>query len=169
MKKKICIPLILTTVLFMSCETPNETSFEQKNIYWGDIHNHCNVGYAQGSLERAYDIAQSHLDFYCFTPHSQWHDQPEISNLKRFTEGFEYVKQNWGKVKQYANESYLPGTFVSFIGYEWHSSMYGDVCLIMPGHEGELVYLDNILELQQFARDNNAILIPHHPAYQHRR
>jgi len=36
----------------------------------------------------------------------------------------------------------------------------------MPGHEGELVYLDDIQELQQFARDNNAILIPHHPAYQ---
>ncbi len=166
MKRKRWILLILTTVLFIQCETQNETNYEQKNIYWGDIHNHCNVGYAQGSLERAYDIAQSHLDFYCFTPHSQWHDQPEISNLKRFTEGFEYVKQNWGKVKQYANEAYLPGTFVSFIGYEWHSSMYGDVCLIMPGHEGELVYLDNILDLQQFARDNNAILIPHHPAYQ---
>jgi hypothetical protein len=35
----------------------------------------------------------------------------------------------------------------------------------MPGHEGELVYLDHIHELQQFARKNNAILIPHHSAY----
>jgi ribulose bisphosphate carboxylase small subunit len=36
----------------------------------------------------------------------------------------------------------------------------------MPGHEGELVYLDDIHDLQEFARGNNAILIPHHPAYQ---
>ena len=137
----------------------------QKNIYWGDIHNHCNIGYAQGSLERAYDIAQSHLDFYCFTPHSQWHDKPASSNFDRFTEGFEVTRQNWDKIKRYANESYVPGDFVSFIGYEWHSSIYGDVCAIMPGHEGELVYLDDIHDLQEFARGNNAILIPHHPAY----
>jgi hypothetical protein len=65
---------------------------DQKNLYWGDIHNHNNFGYARGSIERAYDIAQSHLDFYCFTPHSQWHDQPESGNFSKFTEGFEFVK-----------------------------------------------------------------------------
>jgi hypothetical protein len=36
----------------------------------------------------------------------------------------------------------------------------------MPGHEGDLVYMDNIEDLQHFARENNAVLIPHHPAYQ---
>ncbi|MHC4558045.1 MAG: hypothetical protein ACYS80_12160, partial [Planctomycetota bacterium] len=45
-----------------------------KNLYWGDVHNHNAVGYARGSLERSYDIARSHLDFFCFTGHSQWHD-----------------------------------------------------------------------------------------------
>ena len=166
MKSILWIFLIVPTVLFLQCQTQQTDDFEQKNIYWGDIHNHCNVGYAQGSLERAYDIAKSHLDFYCFTPHSQWHDQPGTSNFSRFTEGFEVTRQNWDKIKRYANESNRPGEFVSFIGYEWHSSIYGDVCAIMPGHEGELVYLDDILDLQQFARENNAILIPHHPAYQ---
>jgi hypothetical protein len=137
----------------------------QKQIFWGDIHNHCNIGYATGSLERAYDIAQSHLDFYCFTPHSQWHDQPDYSHLKRFTEGYDRVKKSWDKVAGYANEFNKPGKFVSFIGYEWHSSMYGDVCVIMPEKDGDLVYLDDIKKLQGFARENNAILIPHHPAY----
>jgi hypothetical protein len=166
MKYKLWVVLILSTGLFIQCQTPGEDEFEKKNIYWGDIHNHCNIGYARGSLERAYDIAQSHLDFYCFTPHSQWHDKPASSNFDRFTEGFEITRQNWEKIKQYANETYTPGKFVSFIGYEWHSSIYGDVCAIMPGHDGELVYLDDIHKLQQFARENNAILIPHHPAYQ---
>ena len=166
MKKALWILLIFPAILFIQCQTQNEYEYEQKNIFWGDIHNHCNVGYAQGSLERAYDIAKSHLDFYCFTPHSQWHDQSGTSNFSRFTEGFEVTRQNWDKIKRYANESYIPGEFVSFIGYEWHSSIYGDVCAIMPGHEGELVYLDDIRELQQFARENNAVLIPHHPAYQ---
>ena len=43
-------------------------------LYWGDIHNHNELGYAQGSLERSYDIARSHLDFYAFTPHGQHAD-----------------------------------------------------------------------------------------------
>jgi len=166
MKATSWILIIFTSGLLIQCQTQNEYGVEQKDIYWGDIHNHCNVGYAQGSLERAYDIAQSHLDFYCFTPHSQWHDKPESSNFDRFTEGFEVTRQNWEKIKRYANESYRPGEFVSFIGYEWHSSIYGDVCAIMPGYEGDLVYLDDIEDLQKFAREKNAVLIPHHPAYQ---
>jgi hypothetical protein len=166
MKNALWIFIIVQTVLFVQCQTNNKYDFEQKNIYWGDIHNHCNIGYAQGSLERAYDIAQSHLDFYCFTPHSQWHDKPASSNFDRFNEGFEITRQNWDRIKQYANESYVPGEFVSFIGYEWHSSKFGDVCAILPAHQGELLYHDNIRDLQVFARGNNAILIPHHPAYQ---
>ena len=43
-------------------------------LYWGDIHNHNELGYAQGSLERSCDIARSHLDFYAFTPHGQHAD-----------------------------------------------------------------------------------------------
>ncbi|MEJ2705096.1 MAG: DUF3604 domain-containing protein, partial [Sedimentisphaerales bacterium] len=137
------------------------------NLYWGDIHNHNEVGYAKGSLERSYDIACSHLDFFCFTGHSQWHDMPIMPQNKhlKWVRGFEIMKSNWEKVKRLANEHYAPGTFVSFIGYEWHSSTYGDVCIIFPGSQAELVYLNSITEFQTFARDHNALLIPHHPAY----
>jgi hypothetical protein len=42
--------------------------------YFGDIHNHGNVGYAQGSLRRAFEIARNHLDFFAYTPHAHWND-----------------------------------------------------------------------------------------------
>ncbi|MHC4325950.1 MAG: twin-arginine translocation signal domain-containing protein, partial [Planctomycetota bacterium] len=32
-------------------------------VYFGDLHNHSEVGYARGSLERAFEIAREHLDF----------------------------------------------------------------------------------------------------------
>lgn len=139
----------------------------EKNIYWGDIHNHNAVGYAKGSLERSYDIASSHLDFFCFTGHSQWHDMPEMPQNKhlKWVRGFEVVKNNWERIKQLADEWYQPGRFVAFIGYEWHSSMYGDVCIIFPGPDAELIYTGDIRELQRFAAEKNAILIPHHPSY----
>ena len=31
--------------------------------YFGDLHNHNVIGYAQGSLERTFEIARNHLDF----------------------------------------------------------------------------------------------------------
>lgn len=165
---KILIKLFLLSSigLLLTCCTSQKGSIESdKNLYWGDLHNHCDVGYAKGSIERAYDIARNHLDFYCFTPHSQWHDQPDNANVSRFTEAYRRVNRDWDMIKKIANDNYTPGEFVTFIGYEWHSSRYGDNCIIMPGNEGELVYPKDIKELQEFARDRNAILIPHHPAY----
>lgn len=142
-------------------------SLSKNNLYWGDIHNHNAIGYAKGSLERSYDIARSHLDFFCFTGHSQWHDMPAMPQDKhlKWVRGFEVMKNNWEKVKRFANEYYEPGKFVSFIGYEWHSSMYGDVCIIFPDSQAELVYIKDIKEFQKFAGDKGAILIPHHPSY----
>jgi hypothetical protein len=43
-------------------------------ILFGDIHNHNSYGYGIGSLERAIDIARTHLDFFAFTGHASWHD-----------------------------------------------------------------------------------------------
>lgn len=144
-----------------------ERKLSEKNLYWGDLHNHNAIGYAKGSLQRSYDIARSHLDFFCFTGHSQWHDMPKMPQNKhlKWVRGFEVMKNNWEKVKQFANECYEPGKFVPFIGYEWHSSLYGDVCIIFPGSEAELIYTKSIEELQKSARDCGAILIPHHPSY----
>ena len=34
---------------------------ERVHTYWGDLHNHNHVGYAQGSLERTYEIARERL------------------------------------------------------------------------------------------------------------
>ena len=138
-----------------------------KNIYWGDIHNHNAVGYARGSLERSYDIARDSLDFFCFTAQSQWHDMPKMPQNKhlKWERGFKVTKNNWEKVMQFAERYNEPGKFVSFIGYEWHSSSYGDVCIMFPGSEAELVYINDIKELQKYAARRQAILIPHHPAY----
>jgi len=67
------------------------------NLYWGDIHNHNSVGQIKGSLERSYDIAMSHLDFFCFTPQSQWMDMVQIPQGRnaQFERGFKATRDNW--------------------------------------------------------------------------
>jgi len=52
-------------------------------IYFGDLHNHSAVGYAQGSMERAFEIARNHLDFFAFTPHGYWHDIGHYEKAKK--------------------------------------------------------------------------------------
>ena len=142
---------------------------ESKRLYWGDIHNHNAVGYAKGSLERAYDIAKRHLDFFAFTAHGCWHDMPKMPQNKhlKWVKGFEVTRKHWPDVRRLAAEHYQPGRFVTFVGYEWHSSHFGDYCVIYPGGDDTpLAYFDHVSELQAHAKKTGALIIPHHPAYQ---
>jgi hypothetical protein len=139
---------------------------QEKHLYWGDLHNHNSIGQIRGSLERSYDIAREHLDFFAFTPQSQWFDMVEIpgGRNEQFVKGFNAVKANWDKITALAEKHYKPGDFVPFVGYEVHSNS-GDFHIVFPGSFSELVYLPNHKAWHRYAKKHNAILIPHHPAY----
>ncbi len=140
---------------------------EGLNCYFGDLHNHCEVGYARGSLTRAFEIAGSHLDFVSCTPHSWWPDVPKMTQGKeqKWLDGFEVAKRRWPEVQQLNMDYHRPGEFVTFPGYEWHSSQFGDFCIISPDDELPLIRFDELKKLQQYAFDKGALLIPHHPGY----
>ena len=137
----------------------------EHQIFWGDLHNHNAVGYAKGSLERSFEIAHSLLDFYAFTPHSFWHDMPEVdaATRKKFHTGFDTVKARWPEVLDLCEQYHKPGTFVTFPGYEWHSSGSGDYCLIFPDGKAPLIRFQDLDTLQTFAKEKGIIMIPHHP------
>ncbi len=135
--------------------------------YFGDLHSHNSVGLAQGSLERSFDIAREHLDFHAFMGHSQWHDMPRMpqDKQKKWADGFAVHTERWPEVMEMNRETYEPGKFVTFNGYEWHSSDCGDYCIIFPGDEAELFFVDSVEELAEKGRRYGAILCPHHAAY----
>ena len=136
-------------------------------LFWGDLHNHNAVGYAKGSLERTYDIARSHLDFLAFTPHAQWHDMPVMPNNAhdKWVKGFAVLREQWPKVQKMAAAYNQPGKFASFLAYEWHSSFFGDYCVYYPDDNRPLSYFDHVRDLQKYAREAKATIIPHHLAY----
>ena len=142
-------------------------SYSEYSLYWGDIHNHNALGYAKGSLERSIDIAREHLDFFAFTGHSQWPDMPTMPGDRhtKWVNGFEVLRENWPQVRRLTEEANTPGQFVTILGYEFHSSQWGDYCLYYPGDDGELFYADALGQLQAHARDHDCLLIPHHLAY----
>ncbi|MCY4586527.1 MAG: DUF3604 domain-containing protein [Bryobacterales bacterium] len=136
-------------------------------LFWGDLHNHNAVGYARGSIERTYDIAQEHLDVLAFTPHSQWHDMPTMPNdaHMKWVDGFKVLHENWPKVQRLAAESNRKGKFVSILAYEWHSSFFGDYCLYYPADHSPLKYHDHVRDLQNYVKGTGAMIVPHHLAY----
>ena len=138
-------------------------------ILYGDIHNHNAHGYGVGSIERSLEIARSHLDFFAFTGHSSWHDMPAMEGQRErhWSEGFARLKETWPRVQQVIADGNRDQAFCAFLGFEWHSSHWGDQCVVFPGDHRPLFYAAQPQQLRRFCRDERALMIPHHLAYPH--
>lgn len=143
-----------------------QQSESRLNVYFGDLHNHGNVGYAQGSLRRAFENARNHLDFFAYTPHAWWNDigHYEGNVEHKWINGFAVTKARWPEVLKLVREFDAPGKFATLAGYEWHSTNSGDYHVIFPTLAAELYTPGDVKQLQAFAKRNGCIMIPHHPA-----
>jgi hypothetical protein len=136
-------------------------------MLFGDIHNHNAHGYGVGSIERSLEIARTHLDFFAFTGHSSWHDMPSMEGARErhWIEGFRRLRDTWPRVQDVIAEGNRDGEFCAFLGFEWHSSRWGDQCVVFPGDRRPLHYTSDPQELRRFCREEEALMIPHHLAY----
>jgi len=137
------------------------------SILFGDIHNHNAMGYGVGSLERSIDVARGHLDFFAFTGHSSWHDMKamESGRENHWLNGFEVLRNGWPKVQDLIADTNRDGEFAAYLGFEWHSSRFGDQCVVFPDDHQPMAYPDHIRDLRNFCVEKNALMIPHHLAY----
>ena len=137
------------------------------SIFYGDIHNHNAHGYGVGSIERSLDIARTHLDFFAFTGHSSWHDMPSMEGQRErhWIDGFKRLKDTWPRVQQVIAEGNRDGEFCAFLGFEWHSSQWGDQCVVFPEDHRPLFYASDPEKLHRFCVEERALMIPHHLAY----
>ena len=147
--------------------TATQPGFAGKTLFWGDLHNHNAVGYAKGSLARSIDLARGHLDFFAFTGHASWHDMPIMPGDRhmKWVHGFAAHSEHWNQTQRMIDAANVPGEFVAFLGYEWHSSHFGDYCVIFPRSQEELFLPDHADRLLDFAESRDALAIPHHVAY----
>ena len=136
-------------------------------ILYGDIHNHNAHGYGVGSIERSLEVARSHLDFFSFTGHSSWHDMPamEGGRERHWIEGFRRLKDTWPQVQQVIAAGNRDGEFCAFLGFEWHSSQWGDQCVVFPRDHRPIFYSSEVPKLRRFCAEEGALMIPHHLAY----
>ena len=134
--------------------------------FFGDLHNHNDVGYAQGSLSRSFEVARNHLDFYAFTPHSYWPDVGKYDGKieNKWKHGFAVAKHRWPDVVELARQYDAPGEFVTILGYERHGAAEGDYHILFPDLKGDYELIEDLGELQAFAKQRGCIMVPHHPA-----
>ncbi len=139
------------------------------NIYFGDLHNHCNISYGFGSLYNALEEARNHLDFCTVTGHALWPDIYERNENTAFIvdfheKGFAKLENHWDEVRKAIANANEDDGFITFQSYEMHSSQFGDHHILSPDDNLELVEsttpTDIIEKLEQ-----RAIAIPHHIAY----
>jgi len=141
-----------------------------QQLYWGDIHNHCGISYGYGSLENALAAARQHLDFCSVTGHATWHDMPPRTKSFDFVvdyhnKGFAKLARNWDTVRQTIEAANLPPEFVTFHGYEAHSSKFGDYHILSPSSDLPLLDTKSPTDLVAQLAPRPVIAIPHHVAY----
>ena len=140
-----------------------------RHIYWGDLHSHCNMSYAYGSLERAYTVARQQLDFCSVTGHALWPDMPADRNqyghiIDYHSKGFAKLQGNWPEFCRITGLFHDPGSFVAFPSYEWHSIAHGDYIVYLTTEGGEIRDGSSPEELERRA-PGDALILPHHIGY----
>jgi hypothetical protein len=148
-------------------------AFQQLSVYYGDLHNHCDLSYGHGSLADALHNARLQLDFASVTVHAVWPDlpvdDPALGYLVDYhRKGFQKAQANWPGYLATLDAANEEGRFVTFPSFEWHSLAYGDYCVYyMQAANAPLVDAPDLPALRRAVRAaaSPAFLIPHHIGY----
>lgn len=142
-------------------------------LFWGDLHNHCNLTYGHGDMRDAFEAAKQHLDFVSVTPHAMWPDIPGANDprlswvIDYHTDAFKRLRAGgYDKYVAMTKEYNKEGEFLTFIGYEAHSMQHGDHVALNYDLDAPLVECTSIEDWKQKAKGHKVFVTPHHMGYQ---
>ena len=84
---------------------------------------------------------------------------------RHWIEGFKRLTDTWPRVQQVIADGNQDQSFCAFLGFEWHSSHWGDQCVVFPRDHRPLFYTADPQQLRRFCGEESALMIPHHLAY----
>ena len=151
-----------------------DSFFSARNVFYGDIHNHCGISYGHGSLEEALNNAALQLDFVAVTGHAGWPDMDDVPMDDALVEyhkrGFEKLRRNWPEYIDTVERYNHAGSFVTFFSYEYHSFRHGDRTIVTPVAPATPQHVTDPEEFKEFltgfdAYAERALLLPHHIGY----
>ncbi len=91
-----------------------QEGIQKVKLFFGDIHGHSRMSDGTGTPEDYYLYARSvsGLDIAALTDHADHGTIPIKGKV-------------WNRIKRAANNAYEPGSFVTFLGFEWTNWEYG--------------------------------------------
>ncbi len=147
-------------------------SLKDLKVYWGDVHNHCNVTYGHGDLSDALAAAAEQLDFVSVTPHALWPDIPGEDDprlnwvIGYHTEAFKRLRRGgYAKYLKAVKEANRPGEFLTFPSYECHSMEHGDHVALFRDYDAPLVECTSVPDLKRRLEKYACYVTPHHMGY----
>ncbi len=148
-------------------------SLKDMKVYWGDIHNHCNVTYGHGRIEDALEAAKGQLDFVAITPHALWPDIPGENDprlnwvIDYHTDAFKRLRAGgWDEYVKKSKAANDPDKFLTFTSYECHSMEHGDHVALCRDYDTPLLECDSVPDLMNKLKGYKAYITPHHMGYQ---
>ena len=128
-------------------------------LLWGDLHGHTIISDGSGTPVEYYTFARryGHLDFAAVSDHGIWTD----GKYDRSVLDHDITPREWEMLKEASRKNNAPGEFVTFLGYEWSSSRYGDHNVYYMHDDEPLVIPHTLPELYRALRNRMAIVIPH--------
>lgn len=149
---------------------PSPSNFK---MYWGDLHNHCNITYGHGDMRDAFEAAKEQLDFVSVTPHAMWPDIPGANDprlkwvIDYHTDAFKRLRNgNYDKYRNMTKEYNKEGEFLTFIGYEAHSMKNGDHVALHHDLNADLIQCTSIDDWKEKFKGQKVYITPHHMGYQ---
>lgn len=141
-------------------------------IWWGDLHNHCNVTYGHGDLVDALAAAREQLDFCSITPHAMWPDIPTFEDkgmqwvIGYHLDAFRRLREGgFQKYVEMMKKWNADGKFLTFNSYECHSMDHGDHVALCRDYDTPLVEATSVPDLKEKLRDYRVYVTPHHMGY----
>ncbi len=148
-------------------------SMKDFKVFWGDIHNHCNVTYGHGDLADALAAAEQQLDFASVTPHALWPDIPGADDprlswvIDYHTDAFRRLREGgYEKYRRAVEAANRPGKFLTFVSYECHSMEHGDHVALFHDFDVPLVECNSVPDLMAKLAPYKCFVTPHHMGYQ---
>jgi hypothetical protein len=120
------------------------------NVYYGSIHNHCDISDGEGSVADAYRVAKmtSDYDFFGLSDHAEMMTSSE-----------------WNSMKSNANVNNEDGVFITFRGFEWSSPIYGHVTVVGSNNYSSSISLstNNFEKLINWVNSRECVAFFNHP------
>lgn len=144
----------------------------EMKIWWGDVHNHCNVTYGHGELSDAIAAAKEQLDFVSITPHALWPDIPGKGDprlewvIEYHESAFRRLRAGgWEPYVKALREANVDEKFLTFTSYECHSMEHGDHVALCYDYDTPLLECKSVPDLKRKLKKYKAFVTPHHMGY----